>query len=87
MDPVALLGLAAGTLTTASFVPQLVKVWRSRSAEDISTGMFVTFCAGVVLWLVYGIILEDVAIIAANSVTIFLAAGILVLKIRFRAKS
>jgi MtN3 and saliva related transmembrane protein len=83
VDATVMLGLAAGTLTTASFVPQLVKVWRTKSAEDISMGMFATFCAGVVLWLIYGIALRDVAIIAANGVTLVLALAIMALKIRY----
>lgn len=83
MDPIIVLGLAAGTLTTASFVPQLLKVWRTKSAEDISMGMFVTFCAGVGLWLIYGIAIKDLAIVAANGVTMLLALAILVLKIRY----
>jgi len=83
MDLLVVLGLVAGALTTASFVPQLVKVWRTKSAEDISMGMFATFCMGVVLWLIYGIALRDVAIIAANGVTLVLALAIVVLKIRY----
>jgi MtN3 and saliva related transmembrane protein len=83
MDLLVVLGLVAGALTTASFVPQLVKVWRTKSAEDISMGMFATFCVGVVLWLIYGIALRDVAIIAANGVTLVLALAIVVLKIRY----
>lgn len=83
MDAIVVLGLAAGALTTASFVPQLVKVWRTKSAEDISMGMFATFCLGVALWLIYGIAVRDVAIVAANGVTLVLALAIVVLKIRY----
>lgn len=83
VNATVVLGLAAGTLTTASFVPQLVKVWRTKSAEDISMGMFATFCAGVALWLIYGITVRDVALIAANVVTLLLALAIVVLKIRY----
>lgn len=83
MDAIVVLGLAAGALTTASFVPQLVKVWRTKSAEDISMGMFATFCVGVALWLIYGITVRDVAIVAANGVTLVLALAIVVLKIRY----
>lgn len=83
VDATVVLGLAAGALTTASFVPQLVKVWRTKSAEDISMGMFATFCVGVALWLIYGIAVRDVAIVAANGVTLVLALAIVVLKIRY----
>lgn len=86
MDPIVLLGLAAGSLTTVSFVPQLLKVWRTKSADDLSMGMFATFSTGVVLWLAYGLAVRDLAIIVANSVTILLALAILVLKISYSGK-
>ncbi len=82
-DAVAWIGMVAGALTTASFVPQVIKVWRTRCAADISGGMFAAFAAGVLPWLVYGLLLGDVAIVAANGVTLVLALAILVLKIRY----
>ncbi len=78
------LGLLAGVLTTLSFLPQVIKTWRSRSARDISLGMFSMFCTGVFLWIVYGFIIGDVPVIAANVVTFLLAAMILALKLRYR---
>ena len=83
MDAIIATGLLAGALTTASLFPQLAKIWRTKSAEDVSTGMFVTFCIGVVLWLVYGIANRDVAVIAANAITLVLAIAILVLKFKY----
>lgn len=83
LEPVTWLGLAAGVLTTVSFVPQLLKVWRTRSADDISTGMFVLFCTGLVLWLTYGVLIHDLAIIVANVVTLVLAGAILALKLKY----
>lgn len=77
-----LIGLAAATLTTAAFVPQLVKVWRSRSAADLSMGMLVVFSAGLFLWLVYGVRVRMLPVILANAVTLALNLTILVLKIR-----
>jgi MtN3 and saliva related transmembrane protein len=77
------IGLSAGTLTTISFVPQLLRVWRRKSASDLSSGMFIVFCVGVVLWLVYGLVIHDLAVIVANSATLTLALGILVLKYKF----
>lgn len=78
------LGLLAGVLTTLSFLPQVIKTWKSRSARDISLGMFSMFCTGVFLWILYGFIIGDVPVIAANVVTFLLAATILVLKLRYR---
>ena len=83
MDTITMIGLVAGTLTTIAFVPQLTKTWRSRSAKDISLGMFLIFCSGVFLWLVYGILMEALPIILANAVTLILSSAILMLKLRY----
>ena len=78
------LGLVAGTLTTLSFLPQLVKAWKTRSTHDISFGMLALFSAGLVLWIVYGVIVTDVPVIAANSLTLLFVGLILALKLRYR---
>lgn len=83
MPETELLGLIAGTLTTLAFLPQVIKTFKSRSAKDISLGMFILFSAGVALWLVYGIRLGAVPIIAANAVTLILSLAILVMKFWF----
>ncbi len=79
---VTILGLVAGILTTVAFVPQVIKTWRSHSTQDISLAMFAIFTAGVFAWLMYGILIEDLPIIVANTVTFILAGSILVMKIR-----
>ena len=84
MNTVQLLGLAAGTLTTAAFLPQVIKTWKTRSAKDLSLGMFSLFCLGVALWLVYGWIVKDVPVMAANFITLMLASTLLVFKLRWR---
>jgi MtN3 and saliva related transmembrane protein len=78
-----LAGYLAGVLTTLSFVPQLVRVWRLRSARDISLTMFLAFSLGVFLWLVYGISLHSIPMILANGTTLALSVAILILKLRF----
>jgi MtN3 and saliva related transmembrane protein len=84
MNTMDLLGALAGSLTTAAFVPQVVKTWKSRSAGDISLGMLLTFCSGVFLWLLYGLLLGSWPLIAANGVTLSLASVLLVLTLRYR---
>ena len=81
---VTILGLVAGTLTTLSFLPQLLKAWKSRSTHDISVGMFSLLAAGILLWLVYGIVTADVPVIVANAVTLVFVGLILALKLRYR---
>lgn len=79
-----LIGLTAGFLTTVSFVPQVWMAWRTKSTHDISFGMFSMMSAGVLLWLIYGIMLNDLPIMIANSVTLILASSIVVAKIKYR---
>jgi MtN3 and saliva related transmembrane protein len=80
------LGFMAGALTTISFAPQAFKTWRTRRCDDISLTMLLTFAAGVVLWLVYGLALRAAPIIAANSVTLVLIVTIMGMKLRFRSR-
>jgi MtN3 and saliva related transmembrane protein len=84
MDAANLLGLLAGTLTTASFLPQVIKTWRSRSAGDISLVMFALFSLGVLLWIVYGFTVGAVPVIVANVITLLLSTTILIFKIRYK---
>ncbi|SDE40251.1 MULTISPECIES: SemiSWEET transporter [Kordiimonas] len=83
MPYLTLIGLLAGCLTTIAFVPQVVRVWRTRSTTDISLGMFGLMSLGVFMWLVYGLMLGDIPIIAANAVTLLLATSIVIAKVRF----
>lgn len=76
------IGMVAAVLTTCSFLPQAVKVIRTRQTKDLSLAMYVAFTAGVALWLVYGILLGEWPVILANAVTLVLAAIILTMKIR-----
>lgn len=84
MNDIQVLGLLAGSCTTAAFIPQVVKTWKSRSAKDLSLGMFSIFCTGVVLWLIYGLLIMDIPVIVANMVTLMLASFLLVLKLRWK---
>ena len=76
-------GYAGAFLTTSAFVPQAIMTIRSRNTSGISLAMYVIFTMGVALWLAYGIALGSGPMIIANSVTLLLAATILLLKLRF----
>jgi MtN3 and saliva related transmembrane protein len=78
------LGLLAATLTTVAFVPQVVRAWRTRSTRDISLPMFAVLAVGIVLWLVYGVLIDDLPLIAANLVTLILVLAILFFKLRHK---
>ncbi len=78
------IGITAAVLTTAAFAPQAIQAWRTRSTKDVSLAMFTLMVSGIALWLVYGILISDLPLIVANSITLLLAGSILVAKIRFR---
>ena len=78
-----ILGLIAGSLTTIAFVPQLLKVWRSKSAKDISYVMFILFVIGIVLWEIYGWGIHSLPVILFNVITFLLGMAILILKFIF----
>jgi MtN3 and saliva related transmembrane protein len=80
---IKLLGFAAATCTTLAYAPQFVKVWKTRSTADISLGMLLVMVLGLLLWLVYGLLSGDAPLVAANAITILLAGGILVMKLRY----
>lgn len=80
---VEIIGLVAGFLTTAAYLPQVLKVWRSRSARDVSLGMFSLMVVGLLLWLAYGLLIGSLALILSNTVTLILATLILIGKLRF----
>ena len=76
-------GGIAATFTTCSFIPQVLRVWRTKHTKDISLLMYTLFTAGVALWLTYGILLGAWPIIIAYSITLLLAGTVLALKLRF----
>ncbi len=78
-----ILGLIAGTLTTIAFIPQAVKTWKTKSAKDLSLGMYLIFCCGVLLWMLYGILISDLPVILANGATLVLALSILYFKLAY----
>ena len=79
-----LIGFAAATLTTVSFVPQAWLTFKTKDVSGISLGMYSVFTTGVAGWLVYGLLLEAWPIVIANVITLALAAAILVMKLRYR---
>ena len=78
------IGFFAAFCTTIAFLPQAIKVFKSKSTKDISLYMFLIFTTGVLSWLVYGLIINDMPIILANAVTLILSFFILVYKIKYK---
>jgi MtN3 and saliva related transmembrane protein len=84
MDIVVLVGYLAGTLTTISFVPQVIRTWQLKETKDFSLAMLLLFAAGMLLWTAYGIWINSFPIIAANIITFGLILFLLWMKIKYR---
>jgi MtN3 and saliva related transmembrane protein len=82
-DIICALGIIAGICTTVSFVPQVLKMLRTKNVNDVSLGMYIVFTFGVLLWLLYGFILGQAPIILANIATLVFCSIILHAKIKY----
>jgi len=80
---VDVIGYAAATMTTISFLPQLIRVIKLKSARDISLGMFLIFSVGTLGWLIYGVLSHSPPVWVANAVTLVLSMSILILKLKY----
>ena len=78
------LGYLAGFLTTVALVPQVIKTWKTKSADDFSLAMLLIWCTGLVCWIAYGFIMEADPIILWNLASILMAGAILVMKLKFK---
>ena len=76
------IGFLAATLTTAAFVPQVYKIWRLKSAEGVSTTMYLVMLTGVGLWEVYGWMIQSPPVILSNIITALLLLMILYFKLK-----
>ena len=84
IDPIDIFGFIAGTLTTISFLPQVIKTVKGKNVDGLSLIMYICFSAGVAFWLVYGIYLHNLPIIIFNSITILFAIAILLNIIKYK---
>lgn len=80
MDLATVIGLAAASCTTFSFLPQVIRSWKTKSTKDVSFPMCMLLLVGFVLWLGYGILIRELPIILANSVSLVIVLPMLVLK-------
>lgn len=79
---ITLIGSLSAIGTTAAWLPQVVRTWRTREAEDFSWSYLALFSSGVAGWIVYGLLRKDFVVIAANAVTLLLVLTVLYVKIR-----
>ena len=76
-------GIAAAVLSTAAFIPQVLKTWKTKKAEDVSYALLVAFCSGCFCWVIYGYLIQAYAVLIANTITLSLNLVILGLKLSF----
>ncbi|MEA1986335.1 MAG: SemiSWEET transporter [Candidatus Marinimicrobia bacterium] len=84
MNWIMIIGLIAATSTTVSFFPQAMKIIKSRHTKDISLGMYSILTTGIFLWLIYGILSQDLPIIIANGISFGLSVTILIFKLIYK---
>lgn len=78
------IGIIAGALSCTTFLPQVLKTWKSKSTKDISLNMFLIAAVSTTLWLVYGILIHSISIIGTNIVVLFFSLVMLMLIIKNR---
>lgn len=83
MSATALIGFLAACCSTAAFIPQVIKTWRTRSAVDISLAMFAAVLSGSILWMLYAWLQQDLPVFGTNATILVLASAMLYLKLRY----
>ena len=84
MDVYEVLGFLAAILTTVAFIPQVVKVYKTKETKSISLSMYMVFSVGVLLWFIYGFHLNSLPMILANGITLLSSIYILFMKIKYK---
>jgi MtN3 and saliva related transmembrane protein len=83
MSGAEILGYAAGAVTAFTFMPQVIKTWRDKSARDISLTMFLIAFINEIMWLVYGFMIDNFVIILTNAVMLLLSGIMIALKLKY----
>ena len=79
-----IVGVIAGALCTVSFLPQVIKVFKTKHTKDLSLATFLLLSLGIFLWLMYGILIGQLPVILANGAILPLAVLILIMKIKYK---
>ncbi|MEP7254233.1 MAG: SemiSWEET transporter [Ferruginibacter sp.] len=84
MQLAQILGLLAGTITSITFLPQVIRIWKTKSAKDLSLIMMLLLIAGTLSWLAYGLLIKDVAIIYTNSMVLTMSLVMMFFKLKYK---
>jgi MtN3 and saliva related transmembrane protein len=82
MNTLTILGLVAGTITSAGFVPQIIKIIKTKHAGDVALLQPIILSIGICLWFIYGLLQQDIAIILANGFSLICNLILIGLKIK-----
>ena len=80
-------GFIAAALTTIAFLPQVIKTWRTKKADDVSIVMLLLFITGLIFWIIYATLTSALPVLIANTCTLLLNLTILTLKLIYEKKS
>lgn len=83
MSTADVIGYIAGAITTFTFLPQVIKTWKEKSAKDISILMFVIAAVNEILWIIYGVMEDSLVIILTNAILLVMALLMITFKLRF----
>lgn len=86
MSGTDILGYAAGAITSLTFLPQVIKTWKEKSAKDVSLMMFIIAAVNEVMWIVYGALLNNWVIILTNAIVLAMSLTMIFLKLRYSQK-
>jgi len=81
---IEIIGLMAALFTTAAFIPQVYRTWKTKSVDELSLTMYVVFLTGIILWLIYGLNIDSISIILANTVTGLLVLVLIYFKLKYK---
>lgn len=84
MNGVDILGYSAGAITSLTFLPQVIKTWKEKSAKDISLMMFLIAATNEIMWIAYGILRNDWVIILTNAVILVMSLTMIYLKFKYK---
>lgn len=83
---IELIGAIAGVLSCITFVPQVIKTWKTKSVEGVSLLMFIVAALSTVLWITYGVLINSPSVIYTNIVVLFLSSLMVLLQFKFKKK-
>lgn len=87
MTLTVVVGLLAGLLTTGAFLPQIIKTMQTKSVKNISLGMYIVYLIGVVMWFIYGFMIDQIAILICNSFSLVFGLIMLIMKLKYNGEN